>query len=244
MAKGSRGLKMILIVDDEPSALVLLDMILKRDNYLVRKAATGKEALRLLDREDEQECELIVTDIRMPEMDGRELVARLRGSPRTASIPVIMCTSTSDRTTVIALVGQGVRDYIVKPVAATTLLQKVHGVLDRQDPVMEPRNRTLARLEITPGEYMPMARAAIEKFDDLDAELTAALLGRNGRVVRTTAEKLREPASWFGGRRVMSAARAVLSTTSDREAVECGESLSSALADLRNALRIASAPMS
>jgi twitching motility two-component system response regulator PilH len=235
---------MILIVDDEPSALVLLDMILKRDNYAVRKATTGREAIRLLEREDEQDCELIVTDIRMPEMDGRELVARLRSSPRTASIPVIMCTSTSDRATVIALVGQGVRDFIVKPVAATTLLQKVHTVLDGLDPVMEPRNKTIARLEITHAEYMPMARAAIDKFDELDAELTAALRGRNGRVVRSAAEKVREPASWFGGKRVLTAARAVISTTSDRDAVECGEALSSALVDLRNALRIASAPLS
>jgi len=234
---------MILIVDDEPSALVLLDMILKRDNYAVRKATTGKEALRLLDREDEQDCELIVTDIRMPEMDGRELVAKLRASPRTASIPVIMCTSLSDRGTVVALVGQGVRDYIVKPVTATTLLQKVHAVLDREEPIMEPRSRTISRLEITAGEYMPMAQAAIETFDVLDSELTAALLGRNGRVVRSAAEKIREPASWFGGRRVISAARAVLNTTTDRDAVECGEALSSALADLRNALRISSAPL-
>jgi DNA-binding response OmpR family regulator len=235
---------MILIVDDEPSALVLLEMILKRDNYAVRKATTGREAVRLLDREDEQECDLIITDIRMPEMDGRQLVTQLRASPRTSSIPVIMCTSMSDRATVIALVGQGVRDYIVKPVTATTLLLKVRSVLETQAPVMEPRHRTIQRLEITPGEYAPMARAAINTIDVLEAELGAALRGRNGRVVRSAAERAREPASWFGGKRVISAARSVMNTTTDREAVECGEALSRELADLRNALRIASAPLS
>jgi DNA-binding response OmpR family regulator len=235
---------MILIVDDEPSALVLLEMILKRDNYAIRKATTGREAIRLLDREDEQECDLIITDIRMPEMDGRQLVGQLRASPRTSSIPVIMCTSMSDRATVIALVGQGVRDYIVKPVTATTLLQKVRTVLDKQEPVMESRNRTIQRLEITPGEYAPMAHAAINTIEVLEAELGAALRGRNGRVVRSAAEKVREPASWFGGKRVMSAARSVMNSSTDREAVECGETLSKELADLRNALRIASAPLS
>src|SRR5512140_241533 len=143
---------MILIVDDEPASLVLLEMILKRDSFLVRKATTGRDALRLLDRENEQECELIISDIRMPEMDGKQLVANLRANPRTAGVPVIMCTSTADRGTVMSLIGQGVRDYIVKPVSQATLLAKVRSVLDADLPVIEPQARTMQRTGITPGE--------------------------------------------------------------------------------------------
>ena len=152
---------MILIVDDEPSALVLLEMILKRDGYIVRKAATGREALRLLDREDEQVCEVLITDIRMPEMDGRQLVTELRAHARTASIPVIMCTSLADRGTVIELIGQGVRDYIVKPVHASTLLAKVRNVLYGQEPMIEPQARTIERQLIESAQYGAFASATI-----------------------------------------------------------------------------------
>ena len=230
---------MILIVDDEASALVLLDMILKRDNYLVRKAATGRDALRLLEREDEQECELIISDISMPEMDGRQLVAQLRANPSTTGIPVIMCTSTADRGTVMSLIGQGVRDYIVKPVSAASLLAKVRTVLDAEAPVMEPRNRTMQRQGIAPGEYGPMARASMACLEQGEEELESALRGRNGRMVRFAAERIREPASWFGAKRTVAAIRAVTATTTDKDAVETGDVLLAEVATLRTALRIA-----
>ncbi len=227
---------MILIVDDEPSALVLLDMILRRDGYLVRKATTGKEALRLLEREDEQVCEVIITDIRMPEMDGRQLVAQLRANPRTSSIPVIMCTSTADRATVIELIGQGVRDYVVKPVVAATLLEKVRAVLYAQEPVIEPRTRTVERLQIDFGEYAPLAVSTIPAVEQAENELASALLGRNGRTVRAAAERVREPASVFGAKRAIAAARSVLSTTTDQDAIESGRALAAELVELRSAL--------
>ncbi len=233
---------MILIVDDEPSALVLLEMILKRDGYIVRKAATGREALRLLDREDEQVCEVLITDIRMPEMDGRQLVTELRAHARTASIPVIMCTSLADRGTVIELIGQGVRDYIVKPVHASTLLAKVRNVLYGQEPVIEPQARTIERQLIESAQYGAFASATIPRLEQVESELAAALRGRNGRTVRAAAERVREPASFFGAKRAISAARTVVNTTTDRDAVECGEGLIAELVELRSALqRIAGA---
>jgi CheY-like chemotaxis protein len=95
---------MILIVDNEPSALVLLEMVLRRDTYVIRKASSGKEALRMLDRESEERCNLVIADIGMPEMDGRELLSRMRANPRLATIPVIMCTSAGDRATVVEMI--------------------------------------------------------------------------------------------------------------------------------------------
>jgi len=230
---------MILIVDDEPSSIVLLDMILRRDAYFVRKAMTGREALRLLEREDEQECELIITDIRMPEMDGKELVAQLRANPRTAGIPVIMCTSTADRATVLSLIGQGVRDYIVKPVSASLLLEKVRGVLESMDQIIEARSRTIVRHAITPGEYRPMAIAATETLEEVQRELEFALRGRNGKLVRAAADRIREPASWFGAKRTATAIRGVVTAASNADTLAAAEQLVAELNDLRAALRIA-----
>jgi DNA-binding response OmpR family regulator len=228
---------MILIVDDEPSTLVMLEMILRRDGYLVRKSATGREALRLLDREDEQECELLITDIRMPEMDGRQLVAQMRASSRTASIPVIMCTSQADRATVVELIGQGVRDYIVKPISAATVLAKVRTVLEADQPILEPRTRTAQRLQIDLTEYGYLAGSTMTTLAQIEEDLGAALRGRNGRTIRATAERVRQPASVFGAQRVISSARNLAGTTNDHDAIECGEALVTELAELRSALR-------
>jgi DNA-binding response OmpR family regulator len=234
--------EMILIVDDEPSALVLLEMVLRRDGHLVRKAATGKEALRLLDREDEQRCDLLITDIRMPEMDGRELVNRLRTNPAYSSIPVIMCTSTSDRATVVELIGRGVRDYIVKPFKASAVSEKVRAIVGEQDPVIEPRSKTAERLEISPDEYVPLATATVPTLDGIEDELAAALRGRNVRAVRGAAERVREPASLFGARRVISAARSVTIADSDAEALQSAGVLLNEIGVLRSMLvRVGSA---
>jgi DNA-binding response OmpR family regulator len=226
---------MILIVDDEPSALLLLEMVLLTEDFVVRKATTGKAALRLLERTDEH-CALVIADIGMPEMDGRELVAQMQSNPRTAAIPVIMCTSTSDRTTVVALIGQGVRGYIVKPFKASIVLAKVHAALDDEKPVIEPRAQTTRRLRIDPLEYAPLASATVPSLENIADELVKALRVRNARVIRAVAEKVWEPASLFGASRTVDAAQSVLDAPGDTDALHYATVLVRELSELRSTL--------
>lgn len=80
----------LLIIDDSPTALVFLDAIFKSAHYDVETAATGSEgiekALRLVP-------DLVITDGIMPDVDGFEVIGRMKENPPTANIPVVMLTS-------------------------------------------------------------------------------------------------------------------------------------------------------
>jgi DNA-binding response OmpR family regulator len=227
---------MILIVDDEPSALMLMAAVLQGDHYVVRRATSGRAALRLLERDDVEHCSLVITDIRMPEMDGRELLAELQANRKLANIPVIMCTSTTDRATVIELIGQGVRDYIVKPFKAAAVLEKVRLILSDEQPIMEPEADTTNRLHIGPPEYGPLANATIPALDNIADDLIKAVNGRNGMAVRAVAERISEPASLFGAGRVMDAASTVLAAPDEVVALQFAPHLVSELSEFRSAL--------
>ena len=227
---------MILIVDDEPSALVMLEMVLARDNHVVRKARSGREALRLLGETGDERCALVITDIRMPVMDGREFVAQLRADPRLASIPVIMCTSTTDRSTVIEMIGQGVRDFVVKPIKAPMVLSKVRAILANGEPVIEPRPDTIERLGMDGLSYAPLATATALTIEIIGDDLAEALRVGDARAVRSAAEQVNGPASIFGARRVMTAAQGVLAASPGQEIIRLAAILASEIDELRAAL--------
>jgi response regulator RpfG family c-di-GMP phosphodiesterase len=225
----------ILIVDDEPTSLTLLEMVLKQDDVVIRQASSGPQALSIL--AGAERCQLVISDIRMPEMDGRELVARMRADPRTATIPVIMVTSVADRETVVDMIGQGVRDYIVKPFKPSIVLSRVRAALADEEAVIELRDKTIERLRVGEPEYSSLASATVPVLDRLSNELVAALRARNARAVRTIAERVSEPAAQFGGRVAIAAASRVLRSDSDLEVLHFGGGLVADLGELRAALQ-------
>jgi len=225
----------ILIVDDEPASRTLLEMVLKEEDVVIRQAASGPEALYIL--EGGEPCQLAICDIRMPEMDGRELLARMRADPRTATIPVIMVTSVADRDTVVDMIGQGVRDYIVKPFKPSTILSRVRAALADENAVIELRDKTIERLKLGDLEYAPLAGATVPVLDRLSSELVAALRARNAKAVRAISERVNEPAALFGGRLAIAAACRVLNAGSDLEALNFGSSLVAELGELLAALQ-------
>jgi CheY-like chemotaxis protein len=95
----------VLVVDDESNMRLLIRMILESAGYEVVEAAHGAAAL---DRMKESEVDLVVTDLMMPVMTGRELVERLRADPGTAAIPIVVisASSSSVATTADAVVGK------------------------------------------------------------------------------------------------------------------------------------------
>src|SRR3984893_13777506 len=90
----------IVLVDDDRVIQKMVGGFLERTGYKVRKASNGIEALQLV---HEQVPDLVITDVRMPELNGIELTSRLRGHHRTARVPIIMLSSMAE--TKDALVG-------------------------------------------------------------------------------------------------------------------------------------------
>jgi twitching motility two-component system response regulator PilG len=119
----------ILVADDEQIILHLLDVILKKEGFLVIKASNGGE---VLGKVAIAQPEMIFLDIMMPRMDGWETLASLQNNAETETIPVVMltaCTSAEDRQRAL---DNGATEYIYKPFSPLDIISCVHRVLGKK----------------------------------------------------------------------------------------------------------------
>lgn len=119
----------ILIVDDTEIDRALLTDLLK-DEYYVLEAANGEKALEVLRRD---RVTLVLTDIIMPIMDGYELLAAIKKTPRLATIPVIVMTARNDNDIEAKVMESGAADFITKPFNGKVLQCRIKNVISRQD---------------------------------------------------------------------------------------------------------------
>ncbi|MCB0210205.1 MAG: response regulator transcription factor [Anaerolineae bacterium] len=118
----------ILLVDDEPDLLESIAMTLGSADFNVRKANNGQEALDALKAE---RFDLILADIAMPDINGYQLLDRVRENRQWASIPFIFLTARKLDSDIRYGKSLGVDDYLTKPITAEDLLAVVHGKLRR-----------------------------------------------------------------------------------------------------------------
>jgi adenylate cyclase len=115
----------ILVVDDLPPNVRLLEAILTPRGYEVVAANSGREAL---ERVAAKPIDLVLLDIVMPEMDGYEVCRALRAEPTTSFLPVVMITASGEQEK-IAAIEAGADDFIAKPFDQAELLARVHSLL-------------------------------------------------------------------------------------------------------------------
>jgi DNA-binding response OmpR family regulator len=118
--------KRVLVVDDEKHIPVLLRSALEREGYEVTVASDGLEALQKV---AEERPDLIVLDVAMPNMDGFEVLRRLKASITTCAIRVVMLTARDEDADVARGWQQGADAYIVKPFVPADLVAVVKNVL-------------------------------------------------------------------------------------------------------------------
>ncbi|WOV87665.1 response regulator transcription factor [Sporosarcina oncorhynchi] len=121
----------ILVVDDDPNILELVNIHLSQAGYAVMKAGNGIEALKLL---DEDLPDLAVVDVMMPGMDGYELTKRLRDE---ADIPVLLLTAKGELEDKEKGFLAGSDDYVVKPFEPKELLFRINAILRRYDKAVD-----------------------------------------------------------------------------------------------------------
>ncbi|AER31672.1 two-component system response regulator GlrR [Pantoea sp. PA1] len=126
----------LLLVDDDPSLLKLLGMRLTSEGYQVTTAASGPDALRLLQKE---KIELVISDLRMDEMDGLALFAEIQ--KRHAGLPVIILTAHGSIPEAVAATQQGVFSFLTKPVDRDALYKAIDEALAQRAPVSDDRWR-------------------------------------------------------------------------------------------------------
>lgn len=119
----------ILIIEDEPAMRTNLQDILELEGFQPILAARGKEGIRLA---REQQPDIILCDILMPDMDGHAVLEALRSDPATVRIPFVFLTAKGERSDVREGMELGADDYLVKPVSVDELLRAVHTRLERR----------------------------------------------------------------------------------------------------------------
>jgi CheY-like chemotaxis protein len=112
------GLKLILLVEDDPDHELLTIRALQKSNIAneVSVAHDGAEALELLFGADPIQPQVILLDLKLPKVDGLEVLRRIRESDRTRMLPVVVLTSSDEERDVVRSYQIGVNSYIRKPV--------------------------------------------------------------------------------------------------------------------------------
>jgi two-component system alkaline phosphatase synthesis response regulator PhoP len=119
----------ILIVDDEPDCISIIQCRLEWCHYKVITATNGKEGL---EKASQEKPDLILLDTNMPEMNGHEMLARLRKDNALKNVPVIMVTALCDAKDIDKASSFGISDYVTKPVDFAKLTEKVSKILGKK----------------------------------------------------------------------------------------------------------------
>jgi pilus assembly protein CpaE len=118
----------ILIVDDDLDTLRLVGLMLQRQGYQISAATNGQQGL---DKAFEEDPDLILLDLMMPDMDGYEVTRRLRQNPSTSNTPILMFTAKTQLDDKVAGFEVGVNDYLTKPTHPSELQARVKTLLAR-----------------------------------------------------------------------------------------------------------------
>jgi len=132
----------ILVVDDEPENLELLEGVLAPAGHTIRTAGGGREALQAVEADPP---DLILLDLMMPSVDGFEVCEMLRANPRTAHIPIIIVTALAQLGVKERALTLGADDYLTKPIQPADVLARVEAML-RVRHLRQDLDRTLAYL--------------------------------------------------------------------------------------------------
>lgn len=149
----------ILIVEDEAPIVTLLRYNLEREGFEVLEAGDGEEAMLLA---MEKSPDLILLDWMLPLLSGVEVCRRLRRTPETKGVPVIMLTARGDEGDRIRGLNAGADDYITKPFSPSELIARIRAVLRRTRPASD---------------------AETLEFEDLEMDLASHKVRRNNREI-------------------------------------------------------------
>lgn len=215
---------LVLVVEDEPEIAEILEGYLRRDGYRTERAGDGKSALNLYRA---AKPDLILLDIQLPEMDGLEVLRRVRSDGNT---PVIMVTARTEDLDKLLGLELGADDYISKPFSPREVVARVKAVLRRAAPAEENKpllrvgplevdlDRVIARiehsrLELTPTEFRlleTLARVPGRAFSRMEL-LEAALPESDAleRVVDVHLKNLRKKLENAGAPHLLETVRGV-----------------------------------
>lgn len=171
----------ILIVDDEPDILELIEYNLKKEGYQVFLARNGQEAVAEAKR---SLPDLIVLDIMMPKMDGIEACRIMRTMPEFKNTFMVFLTARSEEYSEIAGFNVGADDYIAKPIKPRALVSRINAILRRNAPAedMTDNKLEIGDLVIDREAYLVFQRGNKVVLAKKEFELLYLLASKPGKV--------------------------------------------------------------
>lgn len=176
----------ILLVDDEPDILEILEYNLVQTGYQVITASNGKEAVKQAKKHSPQ---LIIMDVMMPEMDGMEACEQIREIPELKDVIITFLTARSEEYSQVAGFEAGADDYITKPIKPKLLISKVKGLLRRlnKDSIQSSSDTlTIGDLQINREEYKVIYNDKTIVLPRKEFELLYLLASKPGKVFTRT----------------------------------------------------------
>jgi DNA-binding response OmpR family regulator len=169
----------ILVVDDEPDLLDLIEVNFKAAGYDVLMASTGKEALR---KARESHPALLILDLMLPELNGLEVCKTLRHDPATSSIPILMLTARATEVDRVLGLELGADDYVTKPFSVRELVLRARNVIQRKAPEAESDQVQFRDLLIDRSRYRVTFKSRPLDLTLTEFKLVTVLAQRKGRV--------------------------------------------------------------
>lgn len=176
----------ILIVEDNPVNAKLLVLMLRGAGFQSEIAGNGKEALAMLS--GMPETQLIITDYMMPEMDGLELIEKVRAVPQFNHIPILIASAHADLETVKHAQRVRCDGFLVKPIERQQLLNRVGELLQSKPRVLLDKWIMIGKLDVSPGEYDELIKML---SDQVSAALKAVALEQS-QVPEPISERLHQ----------------------------------------------------
>ena len=157
---GQKDNKTLLLIDDDPNLILLVKDYLEFRGYEVITAENGREALEILDQEDDTP-DMIICDVMMPEMDGYSLVEKVRQDPKISWIPVLFLSAKGQSQDRVKGLHTGADVYMVKPFEPEELVAQVESSLTQAKRFLsyngkgkdrKPRIEVPSSVDLTPTE--------------------------------------------------------------------------------------------
>jgi DNA-binding response OmpR family regulator len=170
----------ILVVDDEPEAVELVEFNLKQAGFDVASAADGAEALK---KARSLQPSLVVLDLMLPEVDGMEVCKLLRHDPATATIPIIMLTAKAAEIDRVLGLELGADDYVTKPFSPRELVLRVKSLLRRGQAPEEKKDLIrVGDLQVDIPRHQVTVKGRPIELTATEFKLLTVLAQRRGRV--------------------------------------------------------------
>jgi CheY-like chemotaxis protein len=188
------GALTVLLAEDDPTTLRILQAILEKDGWRVTTASDGPQAIACIER---ARPDLILLDVHMPRLEGIEVARRVRELAPDALLPIVFMTDLADEPTLVRCIEAGGDDFLPKPFGVATLRAKLKAITRTRDlhQVVTRQRDELVRLHASTFREHALAERVMQSIVHL------------GRAVDAGIQTLIEPASLFNGDLLLTARR-------------------------------------